>query len=180
MALGCGGLALVAGGGLSHVRAQEEQTAYCARGADMIANLWSPTSRQGMRAAFTQLSLPYAEVAFGSASELIDEYSRAWAEGHEQACRATHLHGEQSEALLELRMGCLEERFDALEGLLTVFGEADAALVEASLSSVHGLPPLARCSDTPALLAQPPLPKDQVARAEIRDVRGELARLKVL
>ena len=48
--------------------------------------------------------------AFRGVTKLLDDYAAKWAGLYRDACEATHVRGEQSEEVLDLRMGCLNER----------------------------------------------------------------------
>jgi hypothetical protein len=48
---------------------------------------------------------------------------------HTAACRETHVLGEQSEPLLDLRMSCLEERRSRVAALIEIQREPSADLV---------------------------------------------------
>ena len=49
---------------------------------------------------------------------------------HRDACEATHLRGEQSAEVLDLRMVCLQERFNEVRALTNVFADANGEVVE--------------------------------------------------
>ena len=58
------------------------------------------------------------------------------------ACEATRIRGEQTEAVMTLRMACLESRRQELAALTEVFSDADATVVEKAISATA---PCARC-----------------------------------
>ncbi|MCA9675567.1 MAG: tetratricopeptide repeat protein, partial [Myxococcales bacterium] len=77
----------------------------------------------------------------------------------------------QSEARLDLRMGCLDQRLaelDALVGALTDAPDRDA--VEHAVDAVAQLPPLTRCDDVEALADAYPRPADPTRRAALDDL----------
>jgi eukaryotic-like serine/threonine-protein kinase len=52
----------------------------------------------------------YAEQSFAGASRFLDEYVGKWLGMYQETCEATHVRGEQSAEVLDLRMSCLQER----------------------------------------------------------------------
>ena len=58
----------------------------------------------------------------------LDAYADAWVAARTDACEATH-RGEQSPALLDLRMACLDERRTQLNATVEELAHADAKLV---------------------------------------------------
>jgi eukaryotic-like serine/threonine-protein kinase len=86
-----------------------------------------------------------------------------------EACRATAGRGEQSQALLDLRMGCLDRRagqLRALTGALAGTGDLDR-----SLGAVARLEPLSSCADAEALTQAYPPPGDPAQRARVAAAR---------
>jgi tetratricopeptide (TPR) repeat protein len=111
---------------------------------------------------------------------VLDSYAAGWKTSSEQACAATRVRGEQSEAALELRQACLEERLDGLRALTDVLSSADAKVVENAAIAAHDLAPIEPCSELDRLSAGARLPPDPRLRGEIRDLQGELAAAKAL
>ena len=64
-------------------------------------------SKSAMREAFLATGKAYAADAFAGASAVLDRYARRWTELYVDVCEATHLRGEQSAEVLDLRMTCL-------------------------------------------------------------------------
>ena len=159
--------------------------AVCGNGADGLANVWelagAPSLRkQKIRQAFRATGRSYADATFASASRILDEYVGKWAGVHAAACDATHLRREQSSEVLDLRMGCLEERLTGLRALTDMFTSADGRVVENAVSAVGSLPPLERCSDVPALKALVKPPEDAATRQRVEALRRELAQFVAL
>ena len=91
------------------------------------------------------------------------------------ACEATHVRGEQSAEVLDLRMACLNERLGNARALSDVFASADGKVVENAVSAAAALPSLDRCADVAALRAVVKPPEDPATRKRVEDLRGELA-----
>jgi len=135
------------------VRAFNERQGLCAGGLAEIAEVWGPARRERAEQAFVATGLPYADDAWARVAARLDERAGAWARMHGEACQATHLRGEQSPALLDLRMACLQRRRGDLRSLVEVLVDADAGVVENAGQAVAELPDLEACADAATLLA---------------------------
>jgi tetratricopeptide (TPR) repeat protein len=155
--------------------------AQCSSGASRLAGAWEPggatsARKEAVHAAFLASGTPFAEQAFASVSRLLDDFAARWIAGYADACEATHVRGEQSAEVLDLRMGCLGERLGNLRALTDVLARADAKVVENAVNAAGALPSLERCSDAAALRAVIAPPQDRNVRREVARVREDLAR----
>ena len=146
------GLALLVLG--SVWRVQRSQARLCTGSEAEVASVWSGARREQVKAAFAAAGIADAAGAAQRASALLDRYAQAWAVMHREACEATHLRGEQSEQMLDLRMGCLQERRRALEAAATVLAAGDSHGLARATDVAASLPDLAACADLAALRAQ--------------------------
>jgi tetratricopeptide (TPR) repeat protein len=96
------------------------------------------------------------------------------------ACEATHVRGEQSAEVLDLRMACLNEHLRNARALSDVFAAADGKVVENAVSAAAALPSLDRCADVPLLRAVVKPPENAATRKRVDDLRGELANMVAL
>ncbi|PRQ06331.1 serine/threonine-protein kinase [Enhygromyxa salina] len=145
--------------------------------ADMGAKLdgiWDDARRVEVHAAITGTGASYAEATATRVEGRLARYAGEWVEARTEACMAT-ARGEQSEALLDLRMACLDGRADYLRAAVDVLREADAAVVLRAVEIVARLPSLARCADTDTLAAAHPLPDDDAKAAAVRALDERLA-----
>ena len=147
----------------------------CDGGPEKIAEVWGEEARTAAHAAFVNTGLPYAERAWETVAQRLDEYGEGWITGYEQACAATHVRGEQSRALLDSRMECLDQRRAAMRGLTEAFAEADGRVVERATDAVTALPPVEDCADTRSLREAVPPPGDPHVRAEVARLRADVA-----
>jgi tetratricopeptide (TPR) repeat protein len=97
-----------------------------------------------------------------------------------QACEATHVRGEQSAEVLDLRMSCLQGRLDSIKALTDVFTRADAEVVEKAPSAAQALGSLDRCNDLALLRAVVKPPDDPAVRASVQALKSRLAEVKAL
>ncbi|MCA9694609.1 MAG: tetratricopeptide repeat protein, partial [Myxococcales bacterium] len=174
-AAGLGVLALVAG-----VTASLANTGSRCAGAERhLAGAWGEERREAIERAFLDTDLPYAPKTWETTDEVLDGYARDWTRMRTEACEATHVHGEQSNELLDRRMACLDvqlQRFAALSDLLV---EADERVVLNAVEAAESLPPLSECADTRRLMhrPEPPSPAEQAA---IDGLEADLARCATL
>ena len=159
--------------------------AQCARAGDRIRTLWDPDHRLpdrslAVRGAWLAGGSPSAGDTFGRVDARLARYSRDWAAARVEACEATRVRGEQSDALLDLRMACLDQRSDDLEALLRAFIEPRAGVIDKAVQAAAKLPPVAACNDVRALQAALPPPADPVARATADAARRNLSTVKAL
>ena len=171
------GVLLVALGGW---RAARGARVGCAIPADRLGAIWSgqdDARRQSIHRAFTASGRPTAETSWQRVSRLLDDYVNEWSAMYVQTCEATHVRGEQSGEVLDLRMSCLSENLDEVRALTTVLPNADDAALAHSITAVQSLTPVSRCADLAVLRSAVPLPRDPKTLAAVRDLR---TRLKVV
>jgi eukaryotic-like serine/threonine-protein kinase len=146
-----------------------------------MAGVWDASRKAAVRAAFLSSGRPYAEDTAELVARRLDDYGRAWVGARVEACEATHVRGEQSEALLDLRMACLDRRSVELRALVDVFAEkASAEVVDKAVEASAKLAPLGACADTQALRLAVPPPADPSTRAKVDELRRRLAEAKAL
>jgi tetratricopeptide (TPR) repeat protein len=137
----------------------------CIRGADRARAVWDP-----VMAARAKLD--------ARAAEGLDRYTRDWKDARVAACVATHERGEQSAALLDLRIDCLDRRLTELGALVGVF--VDKPGTPRAVDAVSRLTPIATCNDVVALQAVIPPPSDPLSRARVAQLRTTIASAKAL
>jgi serine/threonine protein kinase/tetratricopeptide (TPR) repeat protein len=157
----------------------------CAGGAERLAGVWEPPGVRAPRRALIQRAFEatgkvFAGQAFLSASRYLDDYVHSWLGSYREACEATHVRGEQSSEVLDLRMGCLNERLVDLRALTDQFAAADDKVVENAVSGVSALGQVERCSDVPVLRAVMKPPADEGTRRRVAELQEKRARLNAL
>lgn len=136
----------------------------CSAIAVPFETMWNAQQRQRIHDGFVASKAPIAEATWARIVPLVDRWGASWVEARREACAATQLRGEQSATLMDLRMGCLDDRRRELASLLDVFANADSNVVTVSIRAMSHLEPIAHCNDTAALANVPP-PKPAVAAA---------------
>jgi eukaryotic-like serine/threonine-protein kinase len=178
--------ALIAG--FVAVRAPRTAESICRGGPARLAGVWEPddgnaaatSRRSATRAAFVKAGVENAADTWDRAARLLDRYTADWLRMYGDTCAATHLRGEQSAEVLDLRMACLRERLGRVKALTDVFVEANATVIENAVQAVSSLPTLDRCGDVTLLRAVMPPPEDPKARARVESLGLDLARVRAL
>ncbi len=141
-----------------------------------LAGIWDADTRASVEQAFTASSRPFAAQAWTQASAELDGYAQRWVAMHDDACEATAVRGEQSDAMLDRRMGCLDQRKHALAATVELLATGDDETVDHAWELIGRLRPIAPCGDLEALADEVAPPEDPQVRAEVASVRSELAR----
>ncbi len=103
---------------------------------------------------------------------LLSHRASAWTQAHTEVCQATQ-RGEQSEALLDARMVCLQRQLLDFDAALDVFEAADATVVERAAQVVASLPDAERCTTTSGTTDESS-PGIDAARAELAQINARL------
>jgi tetratricopeptide (TPR) repeat protein len=182
--IGAAALVMVAAVGLTHRLSSREQN-MCVGGASHLSGIWEVGAagsdrKKAIQRAFMASGKSYAEQTFASVARLLDRYVARWAGMYTEACEATHVRGEQSEEVLDLRMACLRDQLGNARALSDVFAAADSKVVENAVSAAAALPSPDRCADVAALRAVVKPPEDAVTRKRVEDLGRELAELNAL
>ena len=151
--------------------------------SDMQAALegaWDDSRKTEVRTAFEASGVPYASDVLARVEARFDDYADEWVHSRTDACEATHVRGEQSQHLLDLRMGCLDRRRAGLAAMVETFADADAAVVERAPSAIAGLLPVAPCDDRERLMARVPPPDDPIVAGRVDDIRERLERARAI
>lgn len=141
--------------------ALDERRELCRGAEKALVGVWDPERRARVKRAFLETGLPYAGDTWKSVAMRLDERASAWATMHTEACESTHLRGEQSTTLLDLRMACLQRHRLEMRSLVDVYMEADSGTVEHAVEALEGLSKLAQCADTTRLLSSPTRAHDE-------------------
>ncbi|HET6282884.1 MAG TPA: serine/threonine-protein kinase [Polyangia bacterium] len=149
------------------------------RGAQVrVAGVWDPAVKATVERAFLRTKKPYAGSAFASVTQALDLFTHLWTGMYTEACEATHVRGDQSTEVLDLRMSCLNERLGEVKALTTVLGDADGDVVQNAVNAVGAIARLDRCADVAQLRAVIKLPESPAQRAKVDELRERIAELK--
>ncbi|HUQ06536.1 MAG TPA: serine/threonine-protein kinase [Kofleriaceae bacterium] len=167
IALGAAGVGLAALA-IFGVARRADGAAPC-RGVDQPAlRLWNTRAREQVTASFRATGRSYAATWASRVGQELELRAHELGASRLAACEATNVRREQSPALLDLRMACLDRRAAELGALVARLGASpDAALMDRALDAIARLPSLETCSDTAALLSAAPRPRDPARQADI-------------
>jgi tetratricopeptide (TPR) repeat protein/tRNA A-37 threonylcarbamoyl transferase component Bud32 len=167
-AIGLGAMGLQAWAAARAARCSEEAS------RAHLQSAWGEARHAAVHEAITGVTAPFASRAWARIEQRFDDYAAAWTEMHVDVCEATTVRGEQSPAVMDLRMACLQRASMELSAVTQVLAEADAQTVREAHRIADGLPPLQRCADVTALQAdvEPPLPDEAEA---VQALRTDLA-----
>ena len=150
----------------------------CASAGDKISTVWGAAQALAVRDGFAATGLSYAPNAAGQVITRIDRYARDWSAMRVDACRATRERGEQSDAMLDRRMRCLDRRLGELAAAVRPLGRAPTPdTVDRGLAIAESLTGLDECSDVGALADLREAPATPPRRAQVTAIDAELTRL---
>ena len=172
-------LAAAVAAGLGLWRGGRRADALCQAGASRFASLWEIDGdgphRQKIHDAFIATGLDYAGDTWGRVAVLLNGYAARWLGMYRDSCEATHLRGEQSAEVLDLRTACLDERLTRLRALVDVFSSVDRDAVTHAVDAANALPSLDRCADVRLLRAPVEPPSTATERAQVEALRTRAA-----
>jgi serine/threonine protein kinase/tetratricopeptide (TPR) repeat protein len=153
---------------------------------ERFAGVWEPAAggatgrRAVIASAFRATGKSYAAYAFDATARLLDRYVAGWSAMYADACQATNVRGEQSAEVLDLRMSCLNDRWNELRALSDVLAEPDGEIVSNAVKAAAAMTPLDRCADVRTLRAALPPARDPATRQRVDALRDRLAGVKAL
>jgi tetratricopeptide (TPR) repeat protein len=137
-------------------------------------------AKEEIRRAFLATGKPYAAAGFEAMSRILDRFARRWIELYVDCCEATHLRGEQTTEILDLRMAALRDALGNLRALCLALREATPDTVENADRAAHALGTLERCADVKLLHAIVHPPADAATRARVEELQARLAGVRAL
>ncbi len=162
---------LVVGSAGAVIGTQVSQQRAC-RGADaLLRGVWDDTARAKGKQAFEATGKSYAPLAWDHARAEMDTYARAWAAARTEACAATRVRGEQTEAVMLARFECLDHRKDELSALAQAYAAADVETVDRAYGAASRLSDIGTCANARADRKQPP----PEAKEAVEQLSRELA-----
>ena len=159
---------------------QAELAKRCTGAQALLSGIWDDDRRAAVKHAFLETKVPYAEQNWSRIEARLDDYAEGWADKHTDVCEATSVRQEQSDEVLDLRMGCLQRRRNALTETVAILAEATPTRVENASDLVASLPSLMRCDDIEALQAQWPPPEDPEVGEQVDAEHQQLDRAYAL
>jgi len=181
-AIAAAGLAigLAAAVGVGALAGHSDSSAPCSGAAEHVHRIWDPGRRGAVEDVFLSAGLRDPVASFDRFARALDERSDSWIDERTRACRATRVLGEQSEAVLEARMDCLDDQLRSLDSLVAAVSGGQVSTFEA-LDAVHALPEAGACSAAAARARGTPasFAGDAAAEKRAAEVDKALARARV-
>ena len=169
---------LGAGAWWSTPRAPPAGAGPCQDTARHLRGVWDEQRQATLTQAMTASGSPMADATLSRVRQRLDRYTAQWVQLRTDNCEATRIRGEQSEALLDLRNACLDDRLRRVDDLLGVLAQADAEVVQRAVSAVVALPALDRCADVVALRDGLPPPDDPAVAEAVQQLREQIGRAR--
>ena len=116
----------------------------CDRAGDAAAAVWTPALRDQVGARFAEVA-SFGPDAAERTQLQVDAWVERWRDARIGACRA-HTRGEQSAAVLDRRMGCLDRELILARGVFAGLARGGAATVRNAHGSIAGMPSPESCA----------------------------------
>lgn len=155
----------------------KRQQLLCSGAAAKVAKVWDANRKLVVHDALRRTGKPYAEETWDRVEQALDRYSAQWVAMHTEACQATRTRGEQSEALLDVRMQCLDRRLADLAALTQLLGRVESSWLDKVAHAAQGLTPIGVCADVVALTASVPLPEEPSKRTRLASMLRALSEI---
>jgi eukaryotic-like serine/threonine-protein kinase len=162
---------------------------FTAGAASKLAGVWEcpdgevaveTDAKSEIRQAFLATGKPYASAVYDAAGRILDRFTRRWTELYVDTCEATHLRGEQSTEVLDLRMAALMEALEDLRALCRELRQATPEIVENAVNAANALGTLERCADVKLLRAIVRPPDDPAMRTAVERLKVRLSEVRAL
>jgi aminoglycoside phosphotransferase (APT) family kinase protein len=148
---------VIAGIGMTN-RAHGE-AAPCSGAAAKLAGIWDASTREVLRLRFIATGRADATTTFAAVAHRLDAYAQAWIAEHTHACEATHVRGEQSQQLLDRRMGCLDLRLGELATRIDMLHETSPGILARTPAVIDALVAPTVCRSRAVLAGGSPAPR---------------------
>jgi tetratricopeptide (TPR) repeat protein len=166
------GVGVLVAGAAALTAVQLHRARICRGGERRLAGVWDNGVRSQLRTAFTRTGHPNASATWSSVESALDQYANQWVSAQTEACEATRLRGEQSEAVLRLRSACLDSRLASLRDLTQLLASATAQRLDRAPEAALNLRSTRDCADVTrlqraqALEPKTPEKKDAALRSQ--------------
>jgi tetratricopeptide (TPR) repeat protein len=151
----------------------------CTPPRDRIAAVWSAYEAPGSRRATVHRiiagsGLPDAEAIWGRVKSVLDDHVGQWAAMYKDTCEATHVRGDQSAEVLDLRMTCLSDNLDEIRAYTDALVSSGSEAAGHAIPTASALTPVRTCADVKNLRLQVPLPSDPRTRATVERLQQKI------
>ncbi|MBL4685495.1 MAG: tetratricopeptide repeat protein [Nannocystaceae bacterium] len=165
-AAGMGVLALVAVSGYGLAQTKNAGPS-CDGGDELLAGVWDAARRDAVSSAIRADGRDFAAHVADVVTASLDDWTTGWLEMYRDSCAATHVRGEQSAALLDLRTRCLRRHLSEVRALTDTLLVVDPTTVEHATSAVGRLATIEACADVDRLAtAMPTLSPEEQTKVD--------------
>ncbi len=141
---------------------------------------WDPAQRSALEAAFLQSKAPYARASWAGVDAALSLYAARLAAGHREACEATRLRGERTEAQLASSMACLDRNRLALQALTGVLAQPNDEALREAVNAAAALPDVEGCLQPTRADSRARVPTEPNARKRLLALRPQLDHFRAL
>ncbi|HWB74691.1 MAG TPA: tetratricopeptide repeat protein, partial [Nannocystaceae bacterium] len=152
----------------------------CDDGRARAAALTGDARLATIAARFDALDPDHGAETWARARAHVDAWASAWADARDASCRATHVEGTRTHALLERSIACLDRRAAIADARLAALAIADRELAARAIEITAELPSPATCIDDTFLAADVVPPEDPGAAIAVAQLRSWLAHVEAL
>jgi tetratricopeptide (TPR) repeat protein len=147
----------------------------CAGAESKVASVWAREQHAPLREAFLRAGGAIGPSSADRVISALDALAAKLGAERRAACEATHVQKEQSEAVLDARMRCLDRQLDGIRALGRSFATADAAVVRGAVQAVSELPQPSECAEVESIAAMDPRPSHAEHERELEALERELS-----
>jgi tetratricopeptide (TPR) repeat protein len=133
-----------------------------------LRGTWDLATRVRVRAGFVATGAPSADANFTRAATALDDITNRWVGARAQTCANTRQHHIDPEAVLLLRLACLDRQKDNIDALVGLLEHPDDTTVKQSSRAIRQLRGPNECAHGRATFIEPPSAAIAPKVAEIR------------
>jgi eukaryotic-like serine/threonine-protein kinase len=150
------------------------RTRECMEVGASIDAVWNDGARAGLRAGIVATNEPYAELTASKVIPWLDQYATDWTKVRTQVCLDTHVHRTWDADTEDRALWCLDDRALEVASFVDQLAAADATAVQRAVTAAADLASIEPCGDRDWLVKMP-APPPSAQRADIREIREQLA-----
>ncbi len=128
----------------------------CVPETEALRHVWNDASRTAVQQAFARTQRPFVAQSFSAVDDAFKRFINSWKAERESACIATRERNEYSEAMMDRRYACLDQRVVDAESFVRLLRDADEAVVLRAAVAASTVLRLDACEDVPQLAAVTP------------------------
>jgi serine/threonine protein kinase/tetratricopeptide (TPR) repeat protein len=153
-----------------------EEVEQCSFDRAAVVDGWTDAERARVRDKFQASNHAFAERRLERTIHDLDTYADELVAAQTDACTQRWIDQVQTDAQLELRMACLEQRKDELRAAVGELVDGDATTVQRAPELLTGLGDIGMCARVELLERHTEVPKDEATAEAIAEVRESLVR----